>query len=105
MAPTPRSSTGLPARSLAGDSRKLDQVNRVKDLFNLPFPRGIILKDPPAAVAGGASMRINDRCRLCSRWEAGDAYEVEITDYQLESYSNTGTSQWWSSVRRRLPRG
>ena len=26
-------------------------------------------------------IRINDQFRVCFRWEAGDAHEVEITDY------------------------
>ena len=27
------------------------------------------------------TIRINDQFRVCFRWEAGDAYEVEIADY------------------------
>jgi len=26
-------------------------------------------------------IRINDQWRVCFRWDAGDAYEVEVTDY------------------------
>jgi toxin HigB-1 len=31
--------------------------------------------------AGQWSIRINDQWRICFRWEAGNAYEVEIIDY------------------------
>jgi len=27
------------------------------------------------------SIRVNEQYRVCFRWEAGDAYEVEIADY------------------------
>ena len=27
------------------------------------------------------SIRINDQWRVCFRWEEGNAYDVEITDY------------------------
>jgi len=30
---------------------------------------------------GQYSIRINDQWRLCFRWAAGDAYDVEIVDY------------------------
>lgn len=31
--------------------------------------------------AGQYSIRINRQWRVCFRWEDGDAYDVEITDY------------------------
>jgi len=31
--------------------------------------------------AGQHSVRINDQFRLCFRWKAGAAHEVEIVDY------------------------
>lgn len=30
---------------------------------------------------GQHSIRVNDQWRICFRWEPGDAFEVEITDY------------------------
>jgi toxin HigB-1 len=30
---------------------------------------------------GQFSIRINSQWRVCFRWDAGDAYEVEIVDY------------------------
>lgn len=61
--------------------RKLDQVNRVRDLLELAVPPGNRLERLRASRSGQHSIRINDQYRLCFRWEAGDAYEVEITDY------------------------
>ncbi len=34
-----------------------------------------------AGRGGQHSIRINDQYRICFRWEAGDAHEVEIADY------------------------
>ena len=31
--------------------------------------------------SAGASVRINDRWRICFEWRSGDAYRVEIVDY------------------------
>jgi len=61
--------------------RKLDQVNRVRDLLELAIPPGNRLERLRANRSGQHSIRINDQYRLCFRWKAGDAYEVEITDY------------------------
>jgi len=61
--------------------RTLDQVNRVRDLLELAIPPGNRLERLRANRSGQHSIRINDQFRLCFRWEAGDAYEVEITDY------------------------
>ena len=61
--------------------RKLDQVNRVRDLLELAVPPGNRLEQLRANRSGQHSIRINNQYRLCFRWEAGDAYEVEITDY------------------------
>lgn len=61
--------------------RKLDQVNRVRDISELAVPRGNRLERLSRDRSGQYSIRINDQYRLCFRWEDGDAYEVEITDY------------------------
>ena len=61
--------------------RKLDQINRVRDLSELAVPRGNHLERLRGDWIGQHSIRINDQYRICFRWEAGDAYEVEITDY------------------------
>ena len=61
--------------------RKLDQINRVRDLIDLAVPPGNRLEPLRGGRSWQHSIRINDQYRICFRWEAGDAYEVEITDY------------------------
>ncbi|MFC2174107.1 type II toxin-antitoxin system RelE/ParE family toxin, partial [Acidobacteriota bacterium] len=60
---------------------KLDQLNRVRDLQELAVPPGNRLESLRGDRQGQYSIRINDQYRICFRWEAGDAFEVEITDY------------------------
>jgi proteic killer suppression protein len=61
--------------------RKLDQVHRVSALHELAVPPGNRLERLRGERASQHSIRINDQFRICFRWEAGDAYDVEITDY------------------------
>jgi proteic killer suppression protein len=61
--------------------RKLDQINRVTDLQELSIPPGNRLEPLKGDRRGQHSIRINQQFRICFQWEAGDAYEVEITDY------------------------
>lgn len=61
--------------------RRLDQVNRVRQLAELAVPPGNRLEQLRGNRKGQHSIRINDQYRVCFRWEAGDAYEVEITNY------------------------
>jgi toxin HigB-1 len=39
------------------------------------------LKTPPGDREGQHAIRINDQWRICFRFEDGDAFDVEITDY------------------------
>lgn len=61
--------------------RKLDQLNRVKDLQELSIPPGNRLERLRGDREGQHSIRINEQYRICFRWEESDAYEVEVTDY------------------------
>lgn len=61
--------------------RKLDQVNRVQELREVAVPPGNRLESLRGKRRGQHSIRINDQYRICFRWEAGHADEVEITDY------------------------
>jgi toxin HigB-1 len=61
--------------------RKLAQLHRVKDVNELRIPSGNRLEKLSGDRAGTWSIRINDQWRICFRFEAGDAYEVEIVDY------------------------
>jgi len=60
--------------------RKLDQVNRVVELWDLAVPPGNQLEALKGDRYGQYSIRINERYRICFRWRNGDAYEVEIAD-------------------------
>lgn len=61
--------------------RRLDQLNRVRDLMDLTIPPGNRLERLRGDRAGQHSIRINEQYRVCFRWENGYADEVEITDY------------------------
>lgn len=56
----------------------VDAAYELKDLRSRPGNRLHLLKNDRA---GHYAIRINDQFRVCFRWRAGDAYEVEITDY------------------------
>jgi proteic killer suppression protein len=61
--------------------RKLDQLNRVRDLAELRVPPGNRLERLHGDRQGQYSIRINEQYRICFRWEDGYADEVEVTDY------------------------
>lgn len=61
--------------------RKLDQLNRVRDLAELRVPPGNRLERLRGDQRGQYSIRINEQYRICFRWEAGHADDVEVTDY------------------------
>jgi toxin HigB-1 len=61
--------------------RKLDQLNRVRELQELTIPPGNRLERLRGDRRGQFSIRINERYRICFRWRATDAEEVEIVDY------------------------
>jgi proteic killer suppression protein len=61
--------------------RKLFMISRarsLKDLQTLPGNRLELLKGDRR---GQYSIRISKQWRVCFRWEDGNAYDVEITDY------------------------
>jgi proteic killer suppression protein len=61
--------------------RKLDQINRVRELNELAIPPGNRLESLRGEREGQYSIRINQQYRICFKWEKGHAYEVEIVDY------------------------
>ena len=62
-------------------TRKLTQLNRVRELRELAIPPGNRLEALRGTRRGQHSIRINDQFRICFRWEDGYADDVEITDY------------------------
>jgi proteic killer suppression protein len=61
--------------------RKLDQINRVRELSELNVPPGNHLERLKGDRENQHSIRINQQYRICFNWEEGHAYEIEITDY------------------------
>ena len=61
--------------------RKLDELNRVRDLQELAVPPGNRLERLRGDRRGQHSIRINEQYRICLRWEAGYADDVEIAEY------------------------
>jgi len=71
----------LPAEIQRGALRKLRMLNRAETLQDLRVPPANRLEALKGTRKGQHSIRINDQWRICFRWEAGDAYDVEIVDY------------------------
>jgi len=61
--------------------RKLRMINNASSLNDLRIPPANRLERLSGDRAGQYSIRINDQWRICFRWDDGNAYEVEITDY------------------------
>jgi toxin HigB-1 len=61
--------------------RKLRMLNRSASVDDLRIPPANRLEKLAGNRAGQWSIRINDRWRICFRWNAGDAFDVEIVDY------------------------
>ena len=61
--------------------RKMDQINRVRDISELKLPPGNRLELLKGDRENQYSIRINQQYRICFTWEEGHAYDIEITDY------------------------
>jgi proteic killer suppression protein len=61
--------------------RKLLILDAAESLDDLRSPPGNRLEKLAGNRAGQHSIRVNDQWRICFRWEGGDAYDVELTDY------------------------
>jgi len=61
--------------------KKLVMLDAAPELNALRIPPGNRLEALKGGRKGQYSIRNNDQWRLCFRWKAGDAYDVEITDY------------------------
>jgi len=60
---------------------KLALLDAAERLDDLRVPPGNRLEKLSGNREGQYSIRINDQYRVCFEWRAGDAYDVEITDY------------------------
>ena len=61
--------------------RKLLLLDAAEVLQDLRVPPGNRLEKLSGDRKGQYSIRVNDQWRVCFRWEDGNAYDVEITDY------------------------
>ena len=62
-------------------NRKLLIIDAAETLNDLRVPPGNRLEQLRSDRAGQYSIRINDQWRICFRWSAGRAEDVEIVDY------------------------
>ena len=60
--------------------RKLRMLDAAEELSDLRVPPGNRLERLKGGRQGQHSIRINDQWRICFRWEASNAYNVEILD-------------------------
>ncbi len=56
-------------------------LDAAEELIDLCVPAGNRLERLKGDRQGQHSIRVNDQWRICFRWEAGNAYDVEIVDY------------------------
>ena len=61
--------------------RKLRMLNAAVSLADLRIPPGNRLERLRGNRTGQYSIRINNRWRICFRWESGEVRNVEIVDY------------------------
>jgi proteic killer suppression protein len=76
---------GTRSRRLPGDiqsvaRRKLRMLNNAVTLDDLRIPPANRLEALKGDRKGQHSIRINDQWRICFRWQAGDAHDVQIAD-------------------------
>jgi proteic killer suppression protein len=71
----------LPTDVLRRARRKLEYVDLATRVEDLRVPPGNRLHRLARDRAGQHAIAINDQWRICFRFEDGDAYDVEITDY------------------------
>jgi proteic killer suppression protein len=72
---------GFPADVFRSAKRKLNLLDLAIELNDLRSPPGNRLEALGGGRQGQYSMRINDQWRVCFRWTAAGAEDVEIVDY------------------------
>lgn len=71
----------IPASIHKAALKKLQMLNAAGALRDLMLPPGNRLEALKGDRQGQHSIRINEQYRICFEWRAGNACEVEITDY------------------------
>ena len=60
---------------------RLVQLDAATDLRDLRFPQSNRLERLRGDRKGQHSIRVSDQWRICFKFEGGNAYDVEFTDY------------------------
>ena len=71
----------LPADVIGRAIRRLEYIDLATGLDDLKVPPSNRLHALKGDRAGLYAISVNDQWRICFRWEDGDAFDVEITDY------------------------
>ena len=71
----------LPHDIIQKTLNKLDVVNGAHDLLDLRSPPGNRLEALRGELSGFYSIRVNSQWRIIFRWQDGNAYEVQLTDF------------------------
>ena len=71
----------LPSEIQQVARRKLRMINNAENINDLRIPPANRLKKLKGELSDFYSIRINDQWRIIFRWNAGNAFEVEIIDY------------------------
>jgi proteic killer suppression protein len=71
----------FPADVAVRAARKLEYIDLATRLDDLRVPRGNRLHALKDDRKGQYAIAINDQWRICFRFDAGDAYDVEVCDY------------------------
>ena len=71
----------LPPEIRKRTAMRLTQLDAATTIDDLRFPPSNHLEALKHDRKGQWSIRINDQWRVCFRFERGDAYDVEVTDY------------------------
>ena len=74
-------STRLPPEITRRVRRKVEYIDLASQIGDLRVPPGNRLHKLAGDREGQYAIAINDRWRICFRFEDGDAFDVEITDY------------------------
>ena len=75
------SSARFPSELARRAVRKLEYVDLASSLDDLRVPSGNRLHSLHREREGQHAIAINHTWRVCFRWEGGDAFDVEVTDY------------------------
>ena len=71
----------LPPEILSRALRKLEQIDAATYLGDLAVPPSNRLHGLEGDRKGQYSVSINEKWRICFRFEDGDAFDVEVCDY------------------------